>query len=146
MTNHSSVLPLLYLGDQKTWEMPQLPALNTLPPRAMLIPFPSARDALTLDRERSPWFANLSGQWQFKIKANADEATDDELDAGDWSRIVVPGNWTMQGFGKPQYTNVVMPFPQEPPHTPEENPTGIYRREFGVPESWHGRRIVLHFG
>ena len=142
---HSS-LPLLYLGGEKTWEMPQLPALNTLPPRATLIPFPSAHDALTLDRDASPWFTNLSGQWQFKIKSKPDQATDDELNASDWSRIAVPGNWTMQGFGKPQYTNVVMPFPQEPPHVPEENPTGIYRREFGVPKNWRGRRVVLHFG
>ncbi len=146
MSHSSSILPLLYLAGEKTWEMPQLPALNTLPPRATLIPFPTARAALTLDRDRSPWFANLSGQWQFKIKRTPDEATADALNAGDWSRIAVPGNWTMQGFGKPQYTNVVMPFPQEPPHTPDENPTGIYRREFGVPEDWRGHRVVLHFG
>ncbi|MBI5305653.1 MAG: DUF4981 domain-containing protein [Chloroflexi bacterium] len=126
--------------------MPQLSSLNTLPPRATLIPFPSARDARSLDRDQSPWFANLSGEWQFKIKAKPAEATDDALNANDWSRIQVPGNWTMQGFGKPHYTNVVMPFPQEPPHVPEENPTGIYRREFSVPASWQDRRIVLHFG
>ncbi|MBI5029877.1 MAG: DUF4981 domain-containing protein [Chloroflexi bacterium] len=126
--------------------MPQLPSLNTLPPRATLIPFPSVSTALTLDRTQSPWFANLSGEWQFKIKRKPDEATTDELNASDWSSINVPGNWTMQGFGKPQYTNIVMPFPQKPLHTPEENSTGIYRREFVVAESWRGRRIVLHFG
>jgi beta-galactosidase len=146
MTDYQPVLPLLFLGGEKTWEMPQLPALNTLPPRATLIPFPSTRAALTLDREQSPWFANLSGEWQFKIKAKPDEATWNALETNDWSRINVPGNWTMQGFGKPQYTNVVLPFPQSPPHVPQENPTGIYRREFSVPENWRGHRIVLHFG
>lgn len=146
MSNDSPILPLLYLGGEKTWEMPQLPSLNTLPPRATLIPFRSINDALSLDRNRSPWFADLSGEWQFKIKLKPDEATAADFDAGEWSRIKVPGNWTMQGFGKPHYTNVVMPFPQTPPHVPEENPTGIYRRKFTVSQSWQGCRIVLHFG
>jgi len=142
----SSVLPMLYLAGQKSWEMPQLPSLNKLPPRATLIPYPSATDALTLEREKSAWFISLNGQWQFKIKRNPDEATWEAVRANDWSSIAVPGNWTMQGFGKPHYTNVVMPFPNIPPSVPEENPTGIYRREFTLPEHWQGRRIVLHFG
>ncbi len=142
----SSLLPMLYLSGARSWEMPQLPSLNKLPPRATLIPYPSARAALTLERERSSWWMNLSGEWQFKIKSRPDEVTWAELDADGWSAIVVPGNWTMQGFGRPHYTNVQMPFPNEPPHVPEENPTGIYRRTFTLPESWQGRRIVLHLG
>jgi beta-galactosidase len=39
-----------------------------------------------------------------------------------------------------------MPFPERPPHVPDENPTGIYRRSFSIPRSWAGRRIVLRFG
>lgn len=39
-----------------------------------------------------------------------------------------------------------MPFSERPPHVPADNPTGVYRRTFTVPEHWHGRRIVLHFG
>ncbi len=63
-----------------------------------------------------------------------------------WSNIIIPGNWTMQGYGKPHYTNVRMPFPQKPPEVPDENPTGIYRRFFRLPKVWSGRRIVLHIG
>ena len=145
MTNNS-VLPLLYLSGARTWEMPQLPGLGKLPPRATLVPFPLAGDALTLDRNHSPWFLSLSGAWQFKLKSKPDQVTWDAVRAEDWSPIVVPGNWTMQGFGKPHYTNVVMPFPNEPPHVPEDNPSGIYRREFTLPGDWQGRRVVLHFG
>ncbi len=33
-------------------------------------------------------------------------------------------------FGLPAYTNIVYSFPVDPPHPPEDNPTGEYRREF----------------
>lgn len=142
----SDVLSLLYLAGEKTWEMPELPGVNLLPPRATLVPFPSSSLALTLDSRQSPWFLGLDGMWQFKLKSRPEQATWSELETGMWSAIQVPGNWTMQGYGRPHYTNVVMPFPQLPPHVPEENPTGIYRQIFTVPESWRNRRIVLHFG
>ena len=146
MTANPSVLPLLFLGGEKTWEMPQLPALNKLPPRATLVPYPTAEAALTLEREQSPWFLALSGTWDFKIKARPEDVTADDMSTGGWSPIQVPGNWTMQGFGHPHYTNVIMPFPNTPPDVPDNNPTGIYHRGFSVPEGWRGRRVVLHFG
>ena len=58
----------------------------------------------------------------------------------------MPGLWTMQGFGQPHYTNVVMPFRDPPPHVPEQNETGIYRRTFTIPRGWRSRPVVLHFG
>jgi len=141
-----NIFPLLFIAGAKTWEMPQLPSLNKLPAHATLIPYPSAEEALSMDRAKSAWFQNLSGQWDFKIRPRPEAVTTDVLSNGEWSSIQVPGNWTMQGFGHPHYTNVSMPFAQVPPHVPEENPTGIYRRGFNVPASWHGRRVVLHFG
>src|SRR5579859_5318752 len=126
-------LPLLYLAGAKTWEMPSLPSLNKLPAHATFIPFPTANEALTQARERSAWFLSLSGQWEFKIRANPDQITPQSLQTEDWSPIQVPGNWTMQGFGHPHYTNVQMPFPLTQPHVPAENPTGVYRRHFSVP-------------
>jgi beta-galactosidase len=126
--------------------MPQLPSLNKLPPRATLIPFSSAEEAQTMERALSPWFFDLNGEWDFKIKPCPAAVTEAETYAEGWAKILVPGNWTMQGFGRPQYTNVAMPFPHTPPHVPEENPTGIYRRRFTLPTNWHGRRVVLHFG
>jgi beta-galactosidase len=53
-----------------------------------------------------------------------------------WSKINVPGHWQLQGSGRPQYTNVIYPFPVCPPHVPTENPTGTYRRTFTVPSAW----------
>src|SRR5437763_364398 len=128
MTN--SVLPMLFIAGAKTWEMPQLPSLNKLPARATLLPYPTADEARDGARANSPWFINLNGAWDFKIKPRPEEVTVEAVHSGDWSKIEVPGNWTMQGYGHPHYTNVIMPFPHKPPHVPDDNPTGIYRRAF----------------
>ena len=76
------------------------------------------------------------------------------FDASSWHDITVPGTWSRQGgdehfegcFDKPHYTNVQMPFQAAPPHVPEDNPTGLYRRIFKLPSSWKNSRIVLHIG
>ena len=64
----------------------------------------------------------------------------------DWKSLRVPGHPELQGFGVPHYTNVRMPFPDEPPSVPADNPTGVYRKKVQVPCDWNGLRIVLHFG
>jgi beta-galactosidase/beta-glucuronidase len=67
-------------------------------------------------------------------------------DATGWDTIEVPGNWTMQGYDKPIYTNVKMPIPPDPPHVPQDdNPTGVYRRTFDVPKTWEGRQVLACF-
>jgi beta-galactosidase len=137
---------LLEIGGQKTWEMPQLTGLNKLPPHSSHLPYPTPEDALENNHVSSPWFLNLNGIWDFKIVSGPEKATDEINGDFPWSIIQVPGNWTMQGFGHPQYTNVTMPFPNPPPDVPEENPTGIYRRTFLLPKPWYGRRIILHCG
>ena len=58
----------------------------------------------------------------------------------------MPGSWSLQGFDKPHYTNVVMPFEGAPPASPAENPTGLYRLAFDLPSAWKGRRVVLRVG
>ncbi|RKR76539.1 glycoside hydrolase family 2 TIM barrel-domain containing protein [Frondihabitans australicus] len=98
---------------------------------------------------------DLSGEWAFRLRANAeteagfaDPATD--LDGGDWATIPVPSHWVLEGggaYGRPIYTNVQFPFPVDPPFVPDENPTGDYRRDFEVPgdASWSGSRHLLRF-
>ena len=63
------------------------------------------------------------------------------FDGHGWGFVEVPGNWTMQGYDRPHYTNVVMPFEGRPPNVPAENPTGIYRRAFSLPRAWRRRRL-----
>ena len=57
----------------------------------------------------------------------------------------MPSHWQLHGYGAPAYTNVVYPFPVEPPNVPDENPTGDYLRRFAVPGEWAGMDAVLRF-
>ncbi|MEZ0066823.1 beta-galactosidase [Streptacidiphilus sp. MAP12-20] len=69
---------------------------------------------------------SLNGPWQFR------------LDDGPWTELPVPAHWQLHGHGSPAYTNVSYPFPIDPPHVPDENPTGDYRRSFELPSDWPG--------
>lgn len=141
------ITALFGAGAVRTWENPEITAINKLPPRASFLPFERAAAARSRDPRRSPWVLPLDGDWGFRYEPSP-EAAMRTLRRGvrRWETIRVPGNWEMQGFGRPHYTNVQMPWPHEPPRVPEENPTGIHRRRFTVPASWAGRRIVVHFG
>lgn len=68
------------------------------------------------------------------MSIDGEEIIEDEIP--EWTQIRVPGHWQLQGFGRPQYTNVIYPIPVCPPHVPTENPTGTYRRYFTVPINW----------
>jgi beta-galactosidase len=143
---------MLQAGGARTWVAPEINQMNRLPARATSYTFPDAASALAQDRQQSPWFKLLNGTWDFQL-APCPEAVPEafiqpQFDASQegWRPLPVPSNWTMHGFDKPHYTNITMPFPQEPPRVPEENPTGLYRTQFDVPANWNERRIVLHFG
>ncbi|MCU0267397.1 MAG: DUF4981 domain-containing protein [Acidimicrobiales bacterium] len=134
----------------RTWAEPELTSINRLPMRSTLIPFPDADGARTGDREQSPWFRSLDGVWRFALldrpEAVPERFAEPTLDDSDWADLAVPGNWTLQGFDRPHYTNIVMPFEGRPPEVPDANPTGLYRVAFRVPRGWWGRRVILHVG
>jgi beta-galactosidase len=91
---------------------------------------------------------SLDGDWRFRLSPVADlpaDFTDPAFDDGGWDTLAVPCHWPLRGYGNPWYTNLVYPFPVDPPHPPEDNPTGDYRVAFDVPEDWAGRRVVLRF-
>jgi beta-galactosidase len=141
---------LIHIGSLRSWMAPECLSINRLPMRATIYPFPSVQSARTIQREKTPWFQLLNGQWQFKAADRPENVTQADIasdgDRSNWDSVEVPGNWTLQGYGAPQYTNVQMPFPDEPPFVPEDNLTGIYAKEFSVPADWEGRRVVIHLG
>ena len=138
------------IGGARSWENPECIAVGKLPARSPLISFPDAESARGAAREDSPFFMLLNGRWRFRLFERPEDTPQAfprlDFDDGDWDEIEVPGNWTRQGYDRPHYTNVQMPFPGEPPAVPQQNPTGIFRRSFELPRHWSGRRVVAHFG
>ena len=134
----------------RLWEIPELVSQNRLRMRSPLIPFVSPREALKGDKKQSPHYLSLDGKWAFSYFERPEdvpaEIFADAVDIAPWARVEVPGNFTMQGYSIPHYTNVAMPFKNDPPNVPDANPTGVYRTEFMLPEGWVARRTVLHFG
>lgn len=153
-------------GFINVWEAPELTSLNKLAPRATFHGCASlgqARGLLDPKHAATPTHSrrlNLDGEWQLHLEDSPAKAQAfvESLVSGTagrrirtdntavWTPVTVPGSLECQGHGKPHYTNIAMPFREEPPHVPRQNPTAIYRKTFHVPDSWRGQRIVAHFG
>ena len=135
-------------GDTPYWEQPEVYAINKLPARASLTPYKNTEAAS--ERKPSELVLSLNGEWNFKWAAQPDEAAEgfwaEGYDDSTWDTMPVPGNWEIEGYGYPIYTNVNYPHPNDPPHVPlYDNPTGCYRKSFTLPEGWDSRRTILHF-
>jgi beta-galactosidase len=100
---------------------------------------------------------SLNGDWKFRWSPVAhgldDAAADPAFDDTGWDTIPVPSHWVLPGtsakaqqgrYGRPIYTNIRYPFPIDPPHVPDENPTGDHRRTFELP-NWPSERVLLRF-
>lgn len=133
------------------WQNPEIQQLNRLPSRSPLYPFSDEQAALSdaaqgpelREKPQTDWYQSLDGSWDFYLLGTPEEP----LPAPDaWKPIQVPGTWTLQGYDKPHYTNVQMPWSPVPPYVPEQNPTGLYKKTLSVPAAWKGRRVVLHVG
>ncbi|MEU0966876.1 glycoside hydrolase family 2 TIM barrel-domain containing protein [Streptomyces sp. NPDC005917] len=95
---------------------------------------------------------SLNGAWRFRLSPTAavpEEFAAEDFDDQGWDGIPVPAHWVLEGdgaYGRPIYTNVQFPFPIDPPYVPDENPTGDYRRHFGLPDGWSdAERVLLRF-
>jgi len=134
----------------RDWENPRLLHRNRLEPRATLIPFADIESARTGDRGASPYVRLLNGDWCFFYGGSPRQAppafADPAFDDRAWDTVRVPGVWQLQGYGRPQYTNSEYPFPRDPPWVPDDNPVGLYRRTFEVPDAWRDRQVLLEFG
>ncbi|WP_257347120.1 beta-galactosidase subunit alpha [Pseudalkalibacillus decolorationis] len=122
---------------------------NRMEARTYFIPFPDEQSAFVTKRKTSPWFRLLNGTWKFHYTDTPQQAPKqfflDDFKCADWHDIQIPGNWQLQGYGRPHYTDLYYPFPLDPPHIPTVNPTGCYRREFYIPSNWGDRKTSLKF-
>jgi len=133
----------------RDWENPQVLGRGVEPPHATLVPYADEESALAGEPGHSPFWRLLSGQWRFCYVARPEAVPagfEGESFADDnWASIPVPSNWQLHGYGRPNYTNAAYPYPVDPPYVPDENPVGLYRTAFDLPEAWAGRRVFLNF-
>ncbi len=83
-------------------------------------PLPAVVDGLDTPQQ------SLNGTWRINLDAS-DATRAKPLDVAGWSDIKVPGQWREQGFDVPQDKPALM------------------GREFTIPATWKGRRIILRF-
>ncbi|WP_185957464.1 glycoside hydrolase family 2 TIM barrel-domain containing protein [Saccharicrinis carchari] len=140
------------------WENPQIIGINKEQATATFSSYVKEADALGFkqtDTEKS-----LNGKWKFRWVAKPEERPLDfyktDFDVSGWDEIVVPGNWQMQGFGIPIYTNIKYPFEKKQPYVtqkpPKEytsfalrNPVGSYKHEFEIPNGWMNKTLFIKF-
>jgi beta-galactosidase len=139
-----------YVQNPGTFSVNRLPAHATLKHYDKVV---DARDGTNVTGRTS-----LDGTWNFRFYPHGgNEAPPASLGnlGDDWSTIKVPGNWELQGYGHPIYTNWEYPFrPVVPPFVPsragesmhDRNPMGAYQRNFDLSDYRPGDRQVLHFG
>ena len=106
------------------------------------------REARTAFYKDSQKKISLNGEWDFKY-VDAPELSPEGFEQSGacegWDKIDVPSVWQLRGYDKMHYTDVLYPFPVNPPHVPDENPTGIYKKTVVLDEQWMEKDTVLKF-
>lgn len=138
-------------GKRVEWEDLGVIGINKEPGRCSSFPFP--------DRERalaggwSPYCLSLNGIWDFHWSGRPADRPVEFYRSGynteNWSKIAVPSNMEIAGYGIPIYKNVgygrSIKKCRIPNIDPDDNPVGSYVREFTVPQGWAEREILIHF-
>ncbi len=138
--------------DIKPWENPGINGINKEKPHAYSF--------LSEEKADNPLVKSLNGVWKFKWSANPElrpvDFYKDDYSTGNWDNIRVPGNWELQGFGTPIYTNFTYPFKHDLPTVMGEpaknftsfshrNPVGSYCSDFIIPADWNNKLVFLNF-
>ncbi len=160
-------------GYRRDWENEAVTQINREQMHSPWGAYENGTQALTCDRYASANVLSLDGTWKFCL-APGPEAVPagfwkPGFDSAAWADIQVPGNWEVQGFSKPIYTNFIYPFHlgkdepylqkpsltggsaderflMHPPYVPKDNPTGCYVRTFELPAAWDGKSVFVNFG
>ena len=112
-----NIILLTEVTNLRVYEDPQKTSENRLSPRSYYIPGGKS-EYMLLNGERR--FAYFEKDWEVREKIEQ------------WDTVSVPSCWQILGYESPNYTNVNYPYPCDLPYVPDENPCGIYEREFTI--------------
>ena len=117
--------------------------------RSVQVSYADIAAARTGQRSESNWYESLTGEWSIARFGDVNDVPASAVTENihTWSKISVPGNWTLAGLGdEPHYTNVQMPWNGSPPALPPEVATAVHRTTFTIADSWKERHTILHIG
>jgi beta-galactosidase len=130
-------------------EQPDLLQINRLPARAHYIPYQDLEQAKSGKRGQSSAYQTLNGNWKFQYHTSVKDVQEgfyeSVTDVSHWDDLIVPSCWQTQGYDQLHYTNVNYPIPCDPPYVPDENPAGVYVRDFQIPDSWQNQETYVMF-
>lgn len=112
----------------RNYENPRVTSENRCAPRSYYIPGGKSEYHL------------LNGTWRFAYYSR-DIDVPEQIDL--WDTIPVPSCWQLHGYEDPNYTNINYPYPCDPPYVPDDNPCGVYEREFWLEKKWGKVYFVL---
>ena len=120
-------------------------------PHAYFIPFSDESSALENNRVESGNFVSLCGDWDFYFYKSLNDLPDfmsDTFDRTSADKIEVPRSWQSvlgKGYDTPNYVNISYPFPVNPPYVPDDNPCGLYIRDFNVTDEMMNKTVYITF-
>lgn len=124
---------------EKYYENPEILHVGTEENRCYYVP---------CDKKGKEQKTLLNGQWDFKYYNCVEDVADftrKKVDYGTYEKLPVPANWQYYGYGGHQYVNLRYPFPYDPPFVPDENPCGLYTREFELSGEDTKKPLFLNF-
>ncbi|MBB6669481.1 glycoside hydrolase family 2 TIM barrel-domain containing protein [Cohnella nanjingensis] len=134
---------------ERYWEDLNVLQVNREAARASYIPYADAGSARAGKRGRSPYYQSLNGSWKFQYRRSVREVEEnfyeETADVSAWDDLIVPSCWQVNGYDQLHYTNLNYPIPCDPPYVPDDNPAGLYVREFNVTERWMARDRYIVF-
>lgn len=110
------------------YEDPEHTSENRCMPRSCYIP------------EGRSEYSLLNGVWRFAY-FERDIDVPEKIER--WDTLPVPSCWQLYGYDNPNYTNLNYPYPCDPPYVPDDNPCGIYEREFCLEKKWGRVYFIL---
>ncbi len=102
---------------------------NRLPQRAYYIP-----------GGKSEYMLLNGDDWRFAYFTRDIDYTDN---IEKWDTITVPSCWQSLGYENPNYTNINYPYPYDIPFVPDDNPCGVYEKDFTIDKLWGKVYYVL---
>jgi len=148
-----SSMNFLYAQSLPDWENPDVNGINKEKPHAY--------GFLASEKASNLTVQSLNGIWKFKWSPDPQSRPMDfykeNYSTENCDDILVPGNWELQGFGTPIYTNFTYPFKRDPPKVTSEpeksytsflqrDPVGSYITSFSIPENWNNKQVFINFG